>query len=227
VHGSWRFRHLTVDECRFRDNSRLFHFKVEIVALSRPFTHSAENGDAAVMHGDVMDHLHHDDCLADTGAAEHPHLTASGKGNEEVDYLDPRFENVHRGILLRKAGGLSMDRHLDLGVDRTESVHRSSDDVENPSEAGLTDGNHDRATHTFHSHPPYKAVCYVHGDTSDGIAAKVLGNLDNQIVFLVVDRRVCKRQSIEDVREIPVFEYDVYNRPNDLDDFSFVHIYSP
>ena len=53
-----------------------------------------------MLHGNVINHLHHDYGFTDTGAAKHPHFTASGKGYQQVDHLYAGFEHAHFGILL-------------------------------------------------------------------------------------------------------------------------------
>ena len=87
------------------DNAGLLHFEVEVVAFTGPLAHAGEHRDTAVVHGDVVDHLHHDDGLADAGAAEHAHLAAPGEGNEQVDDLDAGFQHVDRGVLLDERRG--------------------------------------------------------------------------------------------------------------------------
>jgi hypothetical protein len=42
----------------------------------------------------LLNHLHHDNGLANTGAAEHPHFAAAGKGHQQVDDLDAGFQHA-------------------------------------------------------------------------------------------------------------------------------------
>jgi hypothetical protein len=58
------------------DHAALLELVPEVVAFAGAFTDAAEHRHAAVLHGDVVDQLHDDDGLADTGAAEQPDLAA-------------------------------------------------------------------------------------------------------------------------------------------------------
>ena len=98
--GPGRFGHLAVHQRGLGQNAGFLHFMVQVVALAGPLANAAEHGDTAVLHGDVVDHFHHDNGLAATGAAEQAHLAAAREGNEQVDDLDARLEYVHLGVLL-------------------------------------------------------------------------------------------------------------------------------
>ena len=51
---------------------------------------------------DVVNHFHHNDCLADACAPEHAHLTAAGERNQKINNLNACFQNVNRCILLQE-----------------------------------------------------------------------------------------------------------------------------
>ena len=53
--------------------------------------------------GDIVDKLHDDDGLADTGSAERADFATLGEGTNEVDNFDSRLEDVRLGILLNRA----------------------------------------------------------------------------------------------------------------------------
>ena len=71
-----------------RDDTTLNHFVVQIVALAGSLADAGEDGVATVSLGDVVDQLHDQDSLADTGTAEQTDLTALGVGGQKVDDLD-------------------------------------------------------------------------------------------------------------------------------------------
>jgi len=48
-----------------------------------------------MLHGNVVDHLHHDHGFAHAGPAEHTHFAATGKGHQEVDNLNPRLKDLY------------------------------------------------------------------------------------------------------------------------------------
>ena len=60
----------------------------------------------------------------------------------------------------------------------------------------------------------------VHRDAAYGVFSKVLGDLEYKVPFLVVDRRVCHLDGVEYRREFARGKGDVYDRPEDLGDFS-------
>jgi hypothetical protein len=166
-----RFGHLTVDQGGLLDNPRGLHFEVEVVAFAGPLAHTREHRNTAVVHGDVVDHLHHDDGLADAGAAEHPHLAASREGDEEVDDFDPRFEDVNRGVLFEEGGRLAVNGHEMFRSDGPEAVDRTADDVEYPAQAFRAHGHADRPIQILRFHPADQAVGDVHGDAADDVIA--------------------------------------------------------
>ena len=61
---------------------------VQIVALAGSLADAGEDGVTTVSLGDVVDQLHDQDSLADTGAAEEADLTTLGVGGQKVDDLD-------------------------------------------------------------------------------------------------------------------------------------------
>ncbi len=77
-----RLVHLAEDERRLVDDARLLHLEPEVVALARALADAAEHGQAAVLGGDVVDELLHDDRLAHAGAAEQADLAALHVGRE-------------------------------------------------------------------------------------------------------------------------------------------------
>ena len=64
---------------------------IQVVSFTSTLAHTGKYGNTAVLHGDIMDHLHHDNGFTHTGAPEHPHLAATWKGYQQVDHLDPGF----------------------------------------------------------------------------------------------------------------------------------------
>ena len=78
---------------------------VQIVSFTGPLANTAEYGNTTVLHGDVVDHLHHDNSLAAAGTAEQAHLATAGEGNQQVDNLDAGLKNVDFGVLLGEQMG--------------------------------------------------------------------------------------------------------------------------
>ena len=89
-----RLVHLAEDQRRLVDDARLLHLEPEVVALARALAHAAEDREAAVLRGDVVDELLDDDGLAHAGAAEQADLAALDVGGEQVDDLDAGLEDL-------------------------------------------------------------------------------------------------------------------------------------
>ena len=106
--------HLAIDQRGFGlgevvriDDFRLLHFVPEVVAFTGPLTDAGEHGESTVVQGDIVDELHDDDGLADSGAAEEADLAALAVGFEKIDDFDAGFEDFGLGVLifeLRSAG---------------------------------------------------------------------------------------------------------------------------
>ncbi len=220
--GAGGLGHLAVDEGGLVDDPGLLHFVIEVVALAGALAHPGEDADAAVLHGDVVDHLHHDHGLAHPGAAEHAHLAAAGEGDQKVDDLDPGFQDVDRGVLVGQGGGGAVDGVVVLGVDRSQAVHRPADHVEHPAQGLVAHRHLDGLFGVLDRKSPAQALGDVHGDAADGVVAQVLGHLHHQVVFLVVDGLVGDEQGGEDGGQ-RALELHVHHRPDDLLDPADLH----
>jgi len=176
-----------------------------------------------VVQRDIVDHLHHDHRLADAGAAEHPHFPAPGKGNEEIDHLDPRFEDMDGGVLFKEGGSLAMNGHGMLRIDRTEAVDRPTHHVQDPPETFRPDGNTDRPSKVLGLHPAHQAVGDIHGDAAHDVVPQVLGDLHDQVVLDVVDRGIGDGDGVHDAGELSLLKRHVDDRSDDLYKPSNVH----
>jgi hypothetical protein len=92
------------------------------------------------------DQLLDEDSLADTGTTEETNLTTTGVGGEKVDDLDTSDQNLSGGRLLNELGGLSVDRSVLGGLDRTTLVNGVTSDVEDTAKGGRADGDRDGST---------------------------------------------------------------------------------
>src|SRR5207237_2576818 len=126
-----RLGHLAVDECCFRfrriarnDDAGLFEFEIEIVAFARALADAGEDGEAAVLFGDVRDELEDENRLADAGTAEQAGLAALRVRLEEVDDFDAGLEHLDAGRLLIERRSFAMDRPRFFRIDGTAIVDR-------------------------------------------------------------------------------------------------------
>ncbi len=201
----------------------MFHLQVEVVAFPGALTHAGEHRDAAVVHGDVVDHFHHDDGLAHAGAAEHPHLAAPGEGHQQVDDLDAGFQHFNGGVLVHEGGRRAVNGVIGLGIHRTQAVHRAAHHVEHPAEGLMAHRHHDGIAGVFHGHAPDQAVGGVHGDGAHHVVPQVLGHFHHQIVFDVVDGRVADEQTVFDGRQFTFLKFHVHYRTDNAGDSANVH----
>ena len=72
--------------------------------------------------GNVIDELHDDDRLADTGSAKCSNFASLCEGTNEVDDFDARLEDIGLGILLNERRSRAMNRILLGEFDRTALV---------------------------------------------------------------------------------------------------------
>ena len=131
-----RLRHLPVDErgLRFRgltrlDDARFRHLQPQIVAFARALAHAGKHRIAAVVLGDVIDQLHDDDRLANSGAAEQADLAALQERLDQIDDLYARLEHLSSGGLLVEGGSQTVNRISFLVFDGAQLIDRFADDV--------------------------------------------------------------------------------------------------
>ena len=72
----------------------------EVIAFTSPLTDAGEHRETTVVQGDVIDELHDDDGLTDSGTAEESDLTALAVGLEKIDDFDAGFEDFGFGVLI-------------------------------------------------------------------------------------------------------------------------------
>ena len=91
--------------------------------------------------GDVVDQLHDEDGLADSGAAKETDLTTLWVGGDQVDDLDASLENLGRTNSVGKGGGLGVDGGEVLGLDGSTLVNGLANDVDDAAKGGWADGD--------------------------------------------------------------------------------------
>jgi len=102
----------------------------KIVALTRSLTDAGEDGKSAVVERDVINELHDDDCLADTGAPEEADLPTFRVGFQQVHHLDPGLQHFGLRFLFVKRRSQPMNGVCFLGLDRPEVIHRLTQHVD-------------------------------------------------------------------------------------------------
>mmetsp|Transcript_68823 Transcript_68823/g.125562 ORF Transcript_68823/g.125562 Transcript_68823/m.125562 type:complete len:240 (+) Transcript_68823:931-1650(+) len=183
---------------------------VKVISFSRTLTDTRKDTVAAMFQGNVVDKLHDDDGLADTCTSKEPDLTTLRVRRKKVDDLDARQELCCRGVHLCECGRRPVDRVESLRLNGAQLINRLTNDVNNPAQRLLTDGNLDWGTSVLHGLSTSEAICPVHGNGADHVLTQVLCNLQNQPVL-----EALHLQSIEDWRQRTI-KLNVDHGTNDL-----------
>merc|ERR1719468_58898 len=151
--------------------------------------------------GNVVNQLHNQDSLADTGTTEQTNLTTLGVGGEEVDNLDTSDQDLLLDAHLGELGSLS--------VDGAPLVNWVTNNVDNSTEGLGTDGDHDGRTSVEDLLATDKTLSTVHSNGTDSVLSQVLGNLEHKLGFAVGHS-----QGVEDLWET-IIELNVDDGTND------------
>ena len=100
--GARRLVHLPVNQDGTGENAGTLHIGQQLVPLAGPFADPGKDRDALVFLDHRVDQFHDQDCLADSGAAEHCGLAALRQRGEQIDDLDACLEHGRCGRLLRQ-----------------------------------------------------------------------------------------------------------------------------
>ena len=174
---SGRFVHLAEHERGLAQYAGFRHLAPQIVALSRAFADTGEDGVAAVLGGDVVNQLLNEHGLADTGAAEQTDLAAFGIRRKQIDDLDTGLENLSCRVLLGKRRRSTVNGPLFRCVYITLFVDRLTEHVEHASKGRFTDRRFDRAAGGQHLIAAADALARGEHDAAHGVAADVLCDL--------------------------------------------------
>jgi hypothetical protein len=97
--GTWGLVHLSVDEGGLGavtldiDDTGLNHFVVEIVTLTSSLSDTSEDGVTTMGLGDIVNKLHDEYGLTDTGTTEKSNLSSSSVGSKEINNLDTYIQS--------------------------------------------------------------------------------------------------------------------------------------
>ncbi len=159
----------------------LGHLEPEVVALAGALADAGEDGDAAVLLGDVVDQLLDQHGLADAGAAEEADLAALHVRGDQVDDLEAGLEDLDGRREVAERRRIAVDRPaLDVLAGRLLVVDRLADHVPDPTQGRVADGDGDRRTGVDDVDAAREAVGRVHRDRADAIVAEVLLHLRDQ-----------------------------------------------
>ena len=174
-----------------------FHFVIE----SRPSRVRSRRRTpvTTVLFGDVVDELHDENGLANASAAKQTNLSTTAVRRQKVDDLDARLKHLDVDRLVDELWWGAVNRESLFGVHWTRFVDQLTDNVQDTAKNLLADGHLDGRAGVLDRHAANQSIGRVHGDTADGAFAKVLGNLDNQVVG------VSSMALLDRVRAVPDF----------------------
>ena len=196
----------------------LLHFEPEVVAFAGALADAAEDGDAAVLGGDVADELLHEHRLAHAGSAEESDLAALRKRAEKVDDLEPCLENPGRRLLVHERRGRAVDGIPVVGLDVALVVDRLAQEIHDAPKRAAADRKLDRVARVPDLHSADEAVRRRQGNRPHHLVAQVEGDLGRHVdvpcLVLDLQRGINGRQF--------VFKLHVHHRPDHLRDLSRV-----
>jgi hypothetical protein len=200
------------------DDAGLLELEPEIVAFPGAFADAGEDGDAAVLHGEVVDELLDDDGFADAGAAEEADLAAAEVRLDEIDDLDAGLEHFEAGGLLFEGRRGAVNGELFLGVDGAHFVHRLADDVEHAAQRFRAHRHHYRMAQADGFHAAHQAFGGLEGDGADASFADVLLDFANDIDGIErVEAFAGDADGGVDEGDLPFGELAVHGRTGHLD----------
>ena len=171
-----------------------------------------------MFHGNVVDQLLNQHGLAHAGAAEEAYFAPSGIGLQQINDLDARLQNFHRGTLLLKGGGLAVDalhrRALGHGAAAVDGLAQH---VEHPPQGGPAHRHLDGVSGHVHGQSPGQPLAGGEHDAAHDAAAHMLRHLHNTDLAVLFHR-----QLLPQAGERSLLDLHVHHGAGDLyDDASF------
>ena len=116
-----------------------------------------------------------------------------------------------------------MNRPIFITGNRPHFIYRLPNNIDNTSQCRMAyrHGNLLAGIEDFLS--PDQTIRRIHGDGPNGVFTQMLGNLNDQIPFLIIDGRIGNFKSRINLRKISFLELYVNNWANDLRNLSFIH----
>jgi len=211
-----RLTHLLVN----LNDTTLNHLKVKVISLTGSLSDSSKDRVTSVVHGNVVNQLHDNDSLADSGSTKEANLSSLGVRGKEVHHLDSSDENLTLGGLVNEGGGLSVEGGvlpLAGGKDGPLLVHGLADDVQDAAEGLGTHGHLDGRSGVGAALASHEALGGLHGNAADGVLSQVLGNLQDEAGLVLGSINL---QGVQDLGELSGVELDIHNGSNHLGDLS-------
>ena len=154
---------------------------VEVVAFARTLANAGEYRKSTVLFGNVVNELHDDDRLADSGAAKQSDFPALQERLNKVNDLHAGLKHF-RGcrLVLKQRRGAVNGMPL-LGRDWTQIVHGFANHIHHASQCPTAHGSRDRPTLINRLHATDHTVCGFHGDATHTAFAEMLLHLKDHV----------------------------------------------
>ena len=218
---AWRLIHLPIDQRRLIDNARFSHLTPKVIALTSTLTDTSEYGVTAMLSCDVMDQFHDKYGLADACAAKKTSFTTTRIRSNQVNDLDTRFQDLSGCFLLIKMRSRTMNRPKLLVAHRCRvMINRLAEDIEYAAQALIADWYLDWRTSVNSLHAAGKTIRRAHSDTAGHAVAEVLHDFDNEVDVHFTSFAL-DGNCIQDFRQFACGKFNIYDRSNDLYDFTF------
>eukprot|EP00341_Mesodinium_pulex_P006742 CAMPEP_0116906706 /NCGR_PEP_ID=MMETSP0467-20121206/12673_1 /TAXON_ID=283647 /ORGANISM="Mesodinium pulex, Strain SPMC105" /LENGTH=432 /DNA_ID=CAMNT_0004581591 /DNA_START=204 /DNA_END=1503 /DNA_ORIENTATION=+ len=187
--SSWGLIHLALDQgatgtrAIHFNHAGFYHFVIQVVAFAGPFADACENGVSSVGLGNIVDQLHDEHGLSDSGSSKESDLASPGVGSQQVDDLDFSDQEFSPGDLLGELGRIAVDGHELVGLDGAARVDGFPYHIDDAAQGGGSDGDHDGGAGVADLLAAHQSVGSVHGDGPDFVVAQVLSDFEHQSVF--------------------------------------------
>jgi peptide chain release factor 1 len=134
-----------------------------------------------MLDGDVADQLHQGHGLAHPRAPEQPDLATLGDWHDEVDDLDPGFQDFDARSLFRECRRLAVDGHALVGADRAGLIHRLAQHVHDAAQRRLADRYGNRVARVDHLHAAPRIVSAAECNGTYHAVAQLLLDFQRQL----------------------------------------------
>ena len=179
-----------------------------------------------MVQGDVVDQLHDDDGLPDSGATEQTDFPALAVGLEQVHDLNTGFQYLGLGFLIFEFRSRPVNRIGLLGLDRTLFIDRFTKHVDETTECFTANRHRDRGPRVVDIHPARQSVSGRHCDAADPVFTQMRSYFERNLHGRRASRFIlilCNVDRIVDIRELAGRKFHVHDRSDDLNDFSCTH----
>src|SRR6266852_160140 len=223
---SGRFGHLAIDEggaglfgIAGYNDAGFLEFEPEVVAFAGAFADAGENGNTAVLHGDVVNQFLNQNGFADAGAAEEADFAALQKWLDEVDDFDSGLKHFEGGGLIVQQRRGTVNGIVGVAGERTELVDRLAENVHHAAERGAADGDGDAVAGIHGFHTADQAFGGLHGDRAHAAFAEMLLDFGGDVDGLGhVEAVAGDTHRVVNRGEMTRFKLNVQHRSDDLDD---------